>query len=212
MNATDRTVLKATAMSIDNPKHSTELYQASLDIEPACAIDGKAISHGLSFATGGGEGLVPAQEITSLLDGIRDFFDTKDNCDETFLFAYNKNIAASLHIGAGLGDPFTDPKPEPLNRTLTGLAPSILSPQLIHNSGPPAVFSRIGYYESWNMERECLWLSAKNANTDGTYTYIHWPFAKIDPATWSVVIKDPHGQWSAFKALPNVKKNVSFGG
>lgn len=102
-DANDRTVLKATAMSIDNPKHSTELYQASLDIEPACAIDGKAISHGLSFATGGGEGLVPVQEITCLLDGIRDFFDTKDNCDETFLFAYNKNIVASLHIRAGLG-------------------------------------------------------------------------------------------------------------
>ena len=24
------------------------------------------------------------------------------------------------------------------------------------NSGPPAAFSRIGYYESWNMARPCL--------------------------------------------------------
>ncbi|KAH8901476.1 class V chitinase Chi100 [Thozetella sp. PMI_491] len=84
--------------------------------------------------------------------------------------------------------------------------------EIKQNSGPPATFSRIGYYESWNMGRKCLWLKAENANTDGTYTHIHWAFAEIDPATWKVVIKDPHNQWEAFKKLPNVKRIVSFGG
>jgi len=80
------------------------------------------------------------------------------------------------------------------------------------NSGPPANFSRIGYYGSWNMERPCLWLKADNANTDGSYTHLHWGFAEIDPANWTVVLKDPHHQWQAFKNLRGVRRIVSFGG
>jgi hypothetical protein len=79
------------------------------------------------------------------------------------------------------------------------------------NGGPPAAFQRIGYYESYNMGRECLWLRASRANTDGTYTHMHWAFAEIDPNGWKVVIKDPHNQWAEFKALP-LKRIISFGG
>lgn len=81
-----------------------------------------------------------------------------------------------------------------------------------NNSGPPAAFQRVGYYESWNLQRNCLWLKAKNANTDGSYTHIHWGFAEIDPVTWKPVIKDDNHQWGDFKALSNVKRIVSFGG
>ncbi|KAI1804250.1 carbohydrate-binding module family 24 protein [Daldinia bambusicola] len=80
------------------------------------------------------------------------------------------------------------------------------------NSGPPANFQRIGYYESWNLGRDCLWLKAKHANTDGSYTHIHWGFAEIDSKTWKPVIKDPNKQWADFKALDDVKRIVSFGG
>ncbi|KAL7962511.1 hypothetical protein V8C34DRAFT_325324 [Trichoderma compactum] len=71
---------------------------------------------------------------------------------------------------------------------------------------------RIGYYEAFGLERDCLWLKAKNANTDGTYTHIHWGFATIDPSTWKPRINDTKGQWADFKRLPNVKKIVSIGG
>lgn len=79
-------------------------------------------------------------------------------------------------------------------------------------SGPPAAFQRIGYYESYNFDRECLWMHAKDANTDGTYTHMHWAFGDIDPNTWKPVIKDTHNQWDGFKGLPNMKRIVSFGG
>ncbi|KAH6851101.1 glycoside hydrolase family 18 protein [Chaetomium sp. MPI-CAGE-AT-0009] len=84
--------------------------------------------------------------------------------------------------------------------------------EIKQNSGPPANFSRIGYYESWNMNRKCLWLKAENANADWSYTHIHWGFAEIDPTTWTVVLTDPHNQWQGFKSLPLVKRIVSFGG
>ncbi len=80
------------------------------------------------------------------------------------------------------------------------------------NSGPPANFSRIGYYESWNMARPCLWMKAENANPNWYYTHVHWGFAEIDPQTWKVVLKDPNNQWQGFKNLQHVKRIVSFGG
>ncbi|KAM7210947.1 carbohydrate-binding module family 24 protein [Rhypophila decipiens] len=80
-------------------------------------------------------------------------------------------------------------------------------------SGPPATgFGRVGYYSAFNMNRKCLWLKAKNANTDGTYTHIHWAFGDIDPNGWKPAIKDGKSQWEDFKKLTDVKKILSLGG
>jgi len=62
------------------------------------------------------------------------------------------------------------------------------------------------------MNRDCLWLRSEDANTDGTYTHIHWSFADIDPTTFKVIIRDEHKQWDGFMKLKNVKRIVSFGG
>lgn len=80
------------------------------------------------------------------------------------------------------------------------------------NSGPPAVFSRVGYYEAFNLDRDCLWMKAKNANVDGAYTHLHWGFGAIDPATWKPIITEGRDQWEDFKKLADVKRIVSFGG
>ncbi|KEZ40390.1 hypothetical protein SAPIO_CDS8248 [Scedosporium apiospermum] len=48
------------------------------------------------------------------------------------------------------------------------------------NSDPPA-FDRIGYYESFNFERDRLRLPAKNANTVRSCTQIQRAFDEIDP-------------------------------
>lgn len=48
----------------------------------------------------------------------------------------------------------------------------------LKKSGPPAKYSRVGYYESYNFNRDCLWMKWENANTDGTYTHMHWGFAE----------------------------------
>ncbi|RMI98451.1 hypothetical protein CDV36_016106 [Fusarium kuroshium] len=79
------------------------------------------------------------------------------------------------------------------------------------NSGAPAEFQRIGYYEAFGMGRDCLWLKAEDANTDGSYTHIHWAFASIDPSTWTPVIKEGKNEWADFKKL-KAKRIVSFGG
>ena len=41
--------------------------------------------------------------------------------------------------------------------------------EIVNMDKPPkSGFGRIGYYESWNFGRPCLWMTADNANTDGT--------------------------------------------
>jgi hypothetical protein len=79
------------------------------------------------------------------------------------------------------------------------------------NSDAPAEFQRIGYYEAFGMDRECLRLQARNANTDGSYTHVHWAFATISP-DWRPVINDTANQWSDFKDLTDMKRVISFGG
>jgi hypothetical protein len=83
----------------------------------------------------------------------------------------------------------------------------------IHNNNElPVTFGRIGYYESWNFDRKCLWLRAKNADTDDTYSIIHWAFAEVDPESWTVRIVDEFKQWEDFKEIATARRIISFGG
>jgi hypothetical protein len=102
-SAGDRTVINATSIPIDNPKLGANLFQPSVNVAPACAIDGRETSGELALTASGGR--ASSQEALGLLDGMRKFFDATDNCDETFLFAYHKQTVASIHIGAGFGKP-----------------------------------------------------------------------------------------------------------
>ena len=82
----------------------------------------------------------------------------------------------------------------------------------IKNKGTaPKSYGRVGYYETWNFNRPCLKQQVENANTDGSYTIIHWAFAEVNTADWSVKIRDDYNQWSKFKKL-SAKKVISFGG
>ncbi|KFY08962.1 hypothetical protein V492_05773 [Pseudogymnoascus sp. VKM F-4246] len=110
-----------------------------------------------------------------------------------------------IHAPAGGG-------PGSVAKGFQGTCTSNCGMNIKQNSGPPVAFQRIGYYESYNLERECLWLNAKNANTDGSYTHIHWGFLEIDPVTFKPVIVDKNNQWGQFKNLTNVKRIASFGG
>lgn len=74
----------------------------------------------------------------------------------------------------------------------------------------PGSFGRVGYYESWNLDRPCLNLLAKDANTDGSYTHMHWAFVPID-SSFKPALNDSYKQWADFKAL-NTKRIASFGG
>ncbi|KAL2127778.1 hypothetical protein VTI74DRAFT_10183 [Chaetomium olivicolor] len=54
------------------------------------------------------------------------------------------------------------------------------------NSGQPAAFQRIGYYESYYIGRDCLWLGAKGTSTDGIDTHVHWAYS-TEPANFGII-------------------------
>ena len=71
-------------------------------------------------------------------------------------------------------------------------------------------FSKIGYYESWNYDRDCLNMRIVDIEVT-SYTHIHWAFATIGD-DFSVIINDTYNQWDSFKNMLQVKKILSFGG
>ncbi|KAL4932909.1 glycoside hydrolase superfamily [Aspergillus undulatus] len=81
---------------------------------------------------------------------------------------------------------------------------------ILDNSEAPAEFMRIGYYESFNLDRPCLNLRAAHIKVHD-YTHIHWGFATID-TTFRIGVNDTHNQWADFLALQGVKRILSFGG
>lgn len=83
---------------------------------------------------------------------------------------------------------------------------------ITNNDDAPSSFGRIGYYETWNFNRSCLHLRSRHANTDGSYTHVHWAFAEIDTSDFSVKIVDDYNQWDEFKNVLSAKKIISFGG
>jgi hypothetical protein len=53
-SAEDRTVINATSIPIDNPKLAATLFQPSVNVAPACAIDGRETSGELALTASGG--------------------------------------------------------------------------------------------------------------------------------------------------------------
>ncbi|OTB00924.1 glycoside hydrolase family 18 protein [Hypoxylon sp. CI-4A] len=79
-----------------------------------------------------------------------------------------------------------------------------------NDEGPPDGYKRVGYYETFNWDRQCLRMRAAWSNTL-EYTHMHWAFGNIGE-DFSVYVNDSYNQWDGFMSLDGVKKIVSFGG
>ncbi|KAL5042360.1 hypothetical protein BDW71DRAFT_211300 [Aspergillus fruticulosus] len=82
--------------------------------------------------------------------------------------------------------------------------------EIVDNSPPPTEFMRIGYYESFNLDRPCLNLRAAHIKVND-YTHIHWAFVSIS-SDFQISVNDTYNQWEDFLALKGVKRIASFGG
>ncbi|GAM28159.1 hypothetical protein SAMD00019534_113350 [Acytostelium subglobosum LB1] len=83
------------------------------------------------------------------------------------------------------------------------------------SSSPPSQFLKVGYFESWNIDRPCLNMDTaslqRTVNIKG-YTHMHFAFAMIDSSMRIYVDPSVMAEWEGFKALTNTKKIVAFGG
>ncbi|KXJ87032.1 hypothetical protein Micbo1qcDRAFT_125215 [Microdochium bolleyi] len=126
------------------------------------------------------------------------------------------NACCNIHGQCGINQDFCTEKPakngNPGTSSGTNGCVSSCGMELANDGEGPSEYGRVGYYESWNFGRKCLNMRATDANTDGSYTIIHWAFAEINMNDFTVKIVDEHNQWAKFRDLRNVKKVISFGG
>lgn len=119
------------------------------------------------------------------------------------------------HQYSGISGEFcTEKKSETGNPGTSGLRNGCVSScgtEIENKDDAPSSYGRVAYYETWNFDRPCLNQRIANANTDGSYTIIHWAFAGVKTSDWSVSINDSFHQWDSFKKS-DAKKVISFGG
>ncbi|KAK7753974.1 hypothetical protein SLS62_004073 [Diatrype stigma] len=84
---------------------------------------------------------------------------------------------------------------------------------IVNNGDAPARRISVGYFETWNMDRECMNMPVRSIRSfDSTYTHVHWAFAEVYQ-NLSVGINDTYRQWGDFVALPSgTNRIIAFGG
>jgi GH18 family chitinase len=84
---------------------------------------------------------------------------------------------------------------------------------IVNNKQAPWFFSRVGYFEAWNVaERACLHMDISQFNSSA-YSHVHFAFATIT-ADFKVNVSGVRDQFDKLKAadLKGVRKILSFGG
>ncbi|KAM7217980.1 putative glycoside hydrolase family 18 protein [Rhypophila decipiens] len=138
--------------------------------------------------------------------------------DDTDLINLNPcplNACCNVWGQCGISKDFCVRRPNPFG----GPGTSLLKNGCISNCGnaiiksevKPLIFGRVAYYETWNFNRDCLHMRVENANGGSRYNIIHWAFAGVNTADWTVSINDTFKQWDKFKQM-NEHKVISFGG
>ncbi|OAA59939.1 Glycoside hydrolase, subgroup, catalytic core [Cordyceps fumosorosea ARSEF 2679] len=82
--------------------------------------------------------------------------------------------------------------------------------KLVNNDKAPDEFRRVGYYEAFGRNRDCLNMEVTAVDTD-KYTHIHFAFATVTSA-FAVDISDSKDQFDKFVKMDKIKKVLSFGG
>lgn len=82
--------------------------------------------------------------------------------------------------------------------------------EIIEGSAPSS-FVKLGYFEAFNLERECLNMDASQISSD--YSHIHFAFVDLTPE-YEVVMSDSlvQFQFEQFKKISSAKRIAAFGG
>ncbi|KFY72524.1 hypothetical protein V499_07337 [Pseudogymnoascus sp. VKM F-103] len=81
----------------------------------------------------------------------------------------------------------------------------------IIQSGPPAQFRKLGYFEGFNLGRDCLNMDA--SQIDPSFTHVHFAFGMITPQ-FEIYQENQYAefQFQQFKKIRGPKRIISFGG
>lgn len=81
----------------------------------------------------------------------------------------------------------------------------------IVQSDPPPQFIKLGYFEGFNLGRECLHMDA--SQIDPSFTHVHFAFGTIS-SDFEIGQEDEYAEFlfQQFKNIKGAKRIVSFGG
>ncbi|KAJ5195437.1 uncharacterized protein N7498_008875 [Penicillium cinerascens] len=83
--------------------------------------------------------------------------------------------------------------------------------KITNNNEPVLSPRRIGYFEAWNKQRECLNMDISKLDNNGYYSAVHWAFANIT-TDWKVDVSGQQEQFDGMLKLTLIDKVLSFGG
>lgn len=88
--------------------------------------------------------------------------------------------------------------------------------EIVNNDKKPEKFYKLGYFEAWNQDRECLNMDVRaTAGHKQSYTDVHFAFGEISPSFDVVIPKNQQDQWKKFLAMDGddvPRKILAFGG
>ena len=81
----------------------------------------------------------------------------------------------------------------------------------IVQSDPPAEFIKLGYFEGFNLGRECLHMDA--SQVDPSFTHVHFAFGMVS-SDFEIYQEDEYAEFlfQQFKKIKGAKRIISFGG
>jgi hypothetical protein len=88
--------------SVKSPKKDEGLFDNGLETAPACVASGAEFTRDANVLMEVNN-RVNSTEVDKVLEGMQRFFEAKDNCDESAVFAYYKKTVAAVYIGSGYG-------------------------------------------------------------------------------------------------------------
>jgi hypothetical protein len=88
--------------SVKNPKEDEGLFDNGLETAPACLASGAEVMRDVNVLVEVND-KANSTEVDIILEGMQKFFEAKDNCDESAVFAYYKKTVASVYVGSSYG-------------------------------------------------------------------------------------------------------------
>lgn len=96
---------------VSNSKKEIPLAAARLASAPSCVSDGVEVADKVELYTNSDEqGEERNDRATTLLQGLHEFFEEQENCDEQFIFAYHNETVAGIYTGSQLGKGTVNPR------------------------------------------------------------------------------------------------------
>jgi hypothetical protein len=111
--------------TVENPRKENTLFSLSLEFAPACSSEGTETQGLIQLSTASVRGNGASEyagDIGGVLDGMNKYFAAKDNCDESFKFAYHRQRFGAVYVGDAIGKGTVDSALQAVNRRVSSNA------------------------------------------------------------------------------------------